>query len=83
MGNAISPGFELVSPCPTPATITITPRAPRNHTDSEANVQRVSAPTTTILPTTVGTCYGLNCFDRMTNTPHLARAKILQKFGSP
>ena len=28
MGNAISPGFELVSPCPIPATITITPRAP-------------------------------------------------------
>ncbi len=25
---AISPGFELVSPCPMPATITITPRAP-------------------------------------------------------
>ena len=31
MWNAISPGFELVSPCPIPATITITPRAlPRN-----------------------------------------------------
>ena len=28
MWNAISPGFELVSPCPIPATITITPRAP-------------------------------------------------------
>ena len=27
MWNAISPGFELVSPCPIPATITITPRA--------------------------------------------------------
>ena len=25
MWNAISPGFELVSPCPIPATITITP----------------------------------------------------------
>ena len=28
MWNVISPGFELVSPCPIPATITITPRAP-------------------------------------------------------
>ena len=28
MWNAISPGFELVSPCPIPATITITPLAP-------------------------------------------------------
>ena len=28
MWNAISPGFELVSPCPTPAMTTITPRAP-------------------------------------------------------
>ena len=28
MWNAFSPGFELVSPCPIPATITITPRAP-------------------------------------------------------
>ena len=28
MWNAISPGFELVSPCPIPATITITPRIP-------------------------------------------------------
>ena len=28
MWNAISSGFELVSPCPIPATITITPRAP-------------------------------------------------------
>ena len=28
MWNAISPGFELVSPCPIPATITITPRTP-------------------------------------------------------
>ena len=28
MWNANSPGFELVSPCPIPATITITPRAP-------------------------------------------------------
>ena len=28
MWNAISPGFELVSPCPIPATITITPWAP-------------------------------------------------------
>ena len=27
MWNAITPGFELVSPCPIPATITITPRA--------------------------------------------------------
>ena len=25
--NAISPGFELMSPCPIPATITLTPRA--------------------------------------------------------
>ena len=28
MWNAFSPGFELVSPCPIPATITITPRHP-------------------------------------------------------
>ena len=28
MWNAISPRFELMSPCPIPATITITPRAP-------------------------------------------------------
>ena len=30
MGNAIQsrPGFKLESPCPFPATITITPRAP-------------------------------------------------------
>ena len=28
MWNAVSPGFELVSPCPIPATITITPWAP-------------------------------------------------------
>ena len=28
MWNAISPGFELVLPCPIPATITITPLAP-------------------------------------------------------
>ena len=26
--NQFRPGFELVSPCPIPATITITPRAP-------------------------------------------------------
>ena len=31
MWNAISPGIELVSPCPIPATITITPRAPHSH----------------------------------------------------
>ena len=29
MWNAISPGVELVSPCPIPATINIIPRAPR------------------------------------------------------
>ena len=34
MWNAISPGFELVSPCPIPATITITPRAPPYHCGS-------------------------------------------------
>ena len=28
MWNAISPRFELVSPCPIPTTITITPRSP-------------------------------------------------------
>ena len=28
MWNAFSPGFELISPCPFPTTITITPRAP-------------------------------------------------------
>ena len=31
MWNAISPGFELVSLCPIPTTITITPRAPPNN----------------------------------------------------
>ena len=31
MWNAISPGFELVSLCPIPATITITPRAPQHY----------------------------------------------------
>ena len=31
MWNAISPGFELVSPCPILATITITPLAPPLH----------------------------------------------------
>ena len=29
MWSAISPGYELVSPCPIPTTITTTPRAPR------------------------------------------------------
>ncbi len=29
--NQSGPGFELVSPCPYPATITITPRTPPLH----------------------------------------------------
>ena len=38
MWNAISPGFELVSPCPIPTTITITPRAPPYDDDDDDEI---------------------------------------------
>ena len=37
MWNAISPGFELVSPCPIPTTITITPRALYQNSKNDSN----------------------------------------------
>ena len=36
--NQSGPGFELVSPCPYPATITIAPRAPHKQSDGTASV---------------------------------------------
>ena len=37
-----------------------------------SNAQRVSPPTTSILPTTAGTYHGSNCFCHMINTPQIS-----------
>ena len=44
------------------------------------NAQHVSAPTTTILPTTVGASYSLNCFGNMLQTCILRNFWLTQVF---
>ena len=51
-----------------------------NHTGSEAILQCVSIPTTTILPITAGTYIGLTCSSHMIYISQTTRTKILQNF---
>ena len=46
-----------------------------------SNAQQVNTPTTTILPITTGTCYGLNCFGHMIYVRRLVCTKMLQNLS--